>query len=178
MVSRVAKNPIEVPKGVDIKISDNRITVKGKNGELKQNLPRLIAMTHQDSKITVRPVDDEIKSNALAGTLRALVQNMVRGVTDGFERKLVLVGVGYRAKAQGKKLNLAVGFSHPVDLEMPEGITVDTPSQTEIILKGADKQALCQMAANIRAIRPPEPYKGKGIRYADETIRLKEAKKK
>lgn len=178
MVSRVAKNPVPVPKGVEIQVKNNVITVKGKNGELKQTLHRLISLTHQDALITIRPVNDAIESNALAGTCRALVQNMVRGVNEGFERKLILVGVGYRAKAQGKSLNLAVGYSHPVDLEMPEGITVDTPTQTEIILKGADKQAVCQMAANIRAIRPPEPYKGKGIRYSDEIIKLKEAKKK
>lgn len=178
MASRIAKNPVSVPSGVDIKLSDSSIVVKGKNGELTQAIHPLVKVAHNDNQITVQAKNGEIEANALAGTTRALVSNMVHGVSEGFERKLKLVGVGYRAKAQGKMLNLAVGFSHPVDMEMPAGVTVETPSATEIVLKGADKQKVCQIAANIRAVRPPEPYKGKGIRYADEQISLKEAKKK
>lgn len=178
MVSRVAKNPVEIPKGVEVKIDGKVVTIKGKNGQLKQTVHKLVSVTQNDTEIVVAPMNSELASNALAGTTRALMKNMVHGVNTGFERKLVLVGVGYRAKAQGNMLNLTVGYSHPVDIEMPEGITVETPTQTEILLKGADKQAICQIAANIRAVRPPEPYKGKGIRYSDETITLKEAKKK
>jgi len=178
MVSRVAKNPVVLPKNVEVKISGKLITVKGKQGELKQQVHTLVDVMQQEGMIVVAPTNSGLESNALAGTTRALIKNMVHGVSEGFERKLVLVGVGYRAKAQGKMLNLAVGFSHPVDITMPEGVTVETPSQTDIILKGSDKQVVNQVAANIRAVRPPEPYKGKGIRYSDEQITLKEAKKK
>ena len=178
MASRVAKNPVIIPAGVEVKLIDQDLSVKGKHGVLHQTLPKLVSVVHQDNEIKVAPLDSGISSNALAGTMRALISNMVTGVTEGFERKLLLVGVGYRAKAQGKALNLAVGFSHPVDIEMPEGVTVETPSNTEITLKGADKQKVSQVAANIRAVRPPEPYKGKGIRYVNEKISLKEGKKK
>lgn len=178
MVSRVAKNPVVIPKGVEVNIQGKLVTIKGKLGELKQDIHPLVDVMQQDGAIVVAPNNSEIQANALAGTARALLKNMVQGVTEGFECKLTLVGVGYRAKAQGKSLNLAVGFSHPVDLTMPEGVSVDTPTQTEIVLKGANKQVVMQAAANIRAVRSPEPYKGKGIRYADEQITLKEAKKK
>lgn len=178
MVSRVAKHPISVPAGVEVKLDGQLVSVKGKLGALKQMIDAEVKVKYADNTFTFAPVNDLLESNALAGTSRALVNNMVKGVTQGFERKLVLVGVGYRAKAQGKVLNLAVGMSHPVNITMPEGIAVDTPSQTEIIIKGADKALVCQVAANIRDVRPPEPYKGKGIRYDNEQIILKEAKKK
>jgi large subunit ribosomal protein L6 len=178
MVSRVAKSPVEVPKGVDVKLTPELITVKGKLGELTHNIHALVNVTQAESLISFAPVNGDTQANALAGTTRALINNMVKGVSEGFERKLVLVGVGYRAKAQGKVLNLSLGFSHPVDVTMPEGVTAETPAQTEIVLKGADKQQVCQMAANIRALRPPEPYKGKGVRYHDERVIQKEGKKK
>ncbi len=178
MVSRLAKNPIDIPSGVKIDLNAQAIVIKGSKGELTQAIHPAVAVAQNDQQLLVSPKDSEKASNALAGTFRALISNMVHGVSEGFERKLTMVGVGYRAKAQGKNLNLTAGFSHPVDMAMPEGIVVETPSQTEIVLKGADKQAVCQMAANIRAVRPPEPYKGKGIRYADERVILKEKKKK
>jgi large subunit ribosomal protein L6 len=178
MVSRLAKNPIEIPSGVEVSIANALISVKGKNGQLQQAIHDAVSITQNDKQLLVSPNNGARESNALAGTFHALVNNMVQGVSQGFERKLTMVGVGYRAKAQGKKLNVSAGFSHPVDVEMPEGVAVETPSQTEIVLKGADKQAVNQVAANLRAIRPPEPYKGKGIRYADERVILKEKKKK
>lgn len=178
MVSRVAKSPIEIPAGVEVKMVGQEITVKGKLGQLSQSLPSLVTITQKDNELQLKPANGDQESNALAGTARALVNNMVHGVSEGFQKELVMVGVGYRAKAQGKTLNLTVGFSHPVAMEMPDGITVETPSATEIVLKGADKQKVCQIAANIRAVRPPEPYKGKGIRYKNEHIVRKEAKKK
>ena len=178
MVSRVAKNPVHLPKGVEVKINGKQLSVKGKKGELHHHVHDLVDLIEQDGALVVSANQSDNKSNALAGTTRALVNNMVIGVNDGFEKKLVLVGVGYRAKAQGTMLNLAVGFSHPVDMQMPEGVSVETPTQTEILLKGANKQLVNQVAANIRAVRAPEPYKGKGIRYVDEVIILKEAKKK
>jgi large subunit ribosomal protein L6 len=178
MVSRVAKAPVEFPNDVDVKLAGQEITVKGKKGELSRVVHPAVKVSVAEKLISVAPAKEIVESNALAGTMRALINNMVVGVTEGFERKLTLIGVGYRAKAQGKTLNLTVGFSHPVNMEMPEGITVETPSNTEIIVKGIDKQKVCQMAANIRAVRPPEPYKGKGIRYADEHVPLKEGKKK
>jgi len=176
--SRVAKNPIAVPTGVDVKLTNDAITVKGKLGELHQTIHSLVNVEHIENELRISPANEAKQSNALAGTTRALLNNMVTGVSEGFTCKLVMKGVGYRAKAQGKMLNLTVGKSHPEDIEMPEGITVETPSQTEIVLKGADKQALKQLAANIRAVRPPEPYKGKGIRYDGEVIVMKEGKKK
>lgn len=178
MVSRVAKNPVRIPSGVDIKVHGKFITVKGKLGKLTQILHSAVKVTQGNDELQMLPANEFPESNALAGTTRAVIQNMVRGVHEGFQRRLVMVGVGYRAKVQGKTLNLTVGFSHPVDIEMPEGVTVETPTATEIIIKGADRQAVGQVAANIRAIRPPEPYKGKGIRYDDEHVISKEAKKK
>jgi large subunit ribosomal protein L6 len=179
MASRVGRKPIEIPAGVDVKINGQEVTVKGKLGELKQVLPSVVSIVQQEDKtLQISLNDSSIEANAISGTMRALLNNMTIGVSQGFERKLLLVGVGFRAKAAGSKLNLSIGFSHPVDFDMPNGVTVDTPTQTEIILKGADKHQVNQMAANIRAVRPPEPYKGKGIRYSDEQIILKEGKKK
>ncbi len=178
MVSRVAKSPVEIPTGVEVKIAGQKITVKGKLGELSRDIHTLVKIAQADNVLQFAPTNDSLKSNALAGTSRALVNNMVQGVSEGFEKRLDMIGVGYRAKAQGRVLNLTVGFSHPVNLPMPDGITIETPSATEIVVTGTDKQVVCQMAANIRAIRPPEPYKGKGIRYKDERVVRKEAKKK
>ncbi len=178
MASRVGRKPIEIPAGVDVKINGQEVTIKGKLGELKQLVPTVVSVAHKDKELQLSLNDSSIEANAISGTMRALLQNMTIGVTQGFERKLVLVGVGFRAKAAGSKLNLSIGFSHPVDFDMPKGVSVDTPTQTEIILKGADKHQVNQMAANIRAVRPPEPYKGKGIRYFGEKIILKEGKKK
>lgn len=177
-MSRVGKKPVTVPSGVEIKLDAERLTVKGSKGTLSLDLDGQVAVKHEDSQLTFSPVNDDQQSWAMTGTARSLVNNMVVGVSEGFERKLQLVGVGYRAKASGNTLNLALGFSHPVDYSVPEGITVETPSQTEVILRGMDKQLLGHVAAEIRAFRPPEPYKGKGIRYADEQVRRKEAKKK
>ncbi|EKE19101.1 MAG: 50S ribosomal protein L6 [uncultured bacterium] len=178
MASRVAKNPVSLPANVDVKISDLDISIKGKLGELNFKIPEHIKIAKKDGFIHISAANDATSVNALAGTSRALIQNMVSGVSEGFIKKLILIGVGYRAKAQGNTLDLTVGLSHPVLITMPKGIHVETPSNTEIILKGADKQMVCQVAANIRAVRPPEPYKGKGIRYLDEVIELKEGKKK
>lgn len=178
MASRVSKNPVELPAGVDVKITGKNVVIKGKLGELSQTLPAEVTVAHNDKQLQVSMVKESLKANAMAGTMRALLQNMVTGVSQGFERKLLLVGVGYRAKTTGDILNLSLGFSHPVDFKMPAGVKVETPSQTDIILKGADKQLVNQVAANIRKIRPPEPYKGKGVRYSNEQITLKEGKKK
>jgi large subunit ribosomal protein L6 len=177
-MSRVAKMPIAVPAGAEVAITAAAITVKGPLGTLTQPLTGQVKIENNDGTLTFAVVDDSRESNAMSGTLRALVNNMVTGVTKGFEKKLNLVGVGYKAQAQGTKLNLSVGFSHPVNKDMPAGITVATPAPTEIVIKGADRQRVGQVAAEIRAIRPPEPYKGKGIRYADEKITIKETKKK
>ena len=177
-MSRVAKMPIAVPAGAEVAINASSITVKGPLGTLTQSLNGLVKVENNGGTLTFDVVNDSRESNAMSGTLRALVNNMVTGVTKGFEKKLSLVGVGYKAAAQGNKLNLAVGFSHPVNIEMPAGITVATPTPTEIVVKGADRQRVGQLAAEIRAVRPPEPYKGKGIRYADEKIVIKETKKK
>jgi len=176
-MSRVAKAPITIPSGVEIRVTDGTVYVKGKNGELSLVLPVGTDLKIEDGVATAQTTGRQ-PNLAMAGTVRAIVANLVTGVTDGFERKLELVGVGYRAQAQGKVLNLALGFSHPVNYTMPEGVTVETPTQTEVVLKGADKQAVGQAAANIRAFRPPEPYKGKGVRYSDERVIRKEAKKK
>jgi len=178
MVSRVAKNPIEIPSDVDLKVVGRLVTVKGKLGELQQEIHPIVVINQQENTIQFMPANGDTEANAMAGTMSALVRNMLEGVTNGYERHLVMVGVGYRAKTQGSTLNLTVGFSHPVNMEIPKGITSETPSQTEIVIKGADKQKVSQVATNIRAVRPPEPYKGKGIRYKDERISLKEAKKK
>ncbi len=177
-MSRVGKMPIEVPKGVDVQLTADKITVKGSNGTLSQALSSHVRVKHDAGQVTFEPADQSVQANAMSGTLRALVANMVSGVSKGFEKKLSLVGVGFRAQAQGPKLNLQIGFSHPVVKDMPAGIKVETPTQTEIIIKGADRQVVGQIAAEVRAIRPPEPYKGKGIRYADERVSLKETKKK
>ena len=175
-MSRVANSPVSVPNGVEVKLDGRDLSVKGSKGTLTMTVDEGVEVTHEDSVLSFAARNT--RSVAMSGTTRALVNNMVVGVTDGFERKLVLNGVGYRAALQGKKLNLTVGLSHPVEYELPEGISAETPSQTEIVLKGIDKQALGQAAAEIRSFRPPEPYKGKGIRYADEYVRRKEAKKK
>ncbi len=178
MVSRVAKNPIKIPSGVDVKIAGQDVVVKGKLGELKEVVPALVKVVQADGHIQVAAANNEYNSDTLAGTMRALIQNMVSGVSEGFTKKLVMVGVGYRAKVQGSALDISVGLSHPLIMQMPKGITVECPTNTEIVLKGADKHMVCQVAANIRAVRPPEPYKGKGIRYENEQIILKEGKKK
>ena len=177
-MSRVGKMPVAVPSGVDVQVSAQEITVKGAQGTLKQAANDLVTVKVANGAVTFEPNGDSAEANAMSGTLRAIVANMVNGVSKGFERKLTLVGVGFRAQAQGAKLNLQVGFSHPVVKDMPAGIKVETPSQTEILIKGADRQAVGQIAAEVRAIRPPEPYKGKGIRYSDERVVLKETKKK
>jgi len=177
-MSRVGKMPVTVPAGVDVSIKEDQISVKGAGGQLAVASNALVKVSNEGGKLSFLPVNDSREANAMSGTLRQLVNNMVNGVTKGFEKKLSLVGVGYKAQASGAKLNLAVGFSHPVDFVMPAGITVATPSPTEIVIKGADRQRVGQIAAEIRAVRPPEPYKGKGIRYADEKITIKETKKK
>ena len=177
-MSRIGKNPVAVPKGVEVTISSDEVAVKGPLGMLTQRLTGVVNVTRQSENILFVAANDSYEANAMSGTLRALVANMVTGVTKGFERKLTLVGVGYRAQAQGDKLNLALGFSHPVVHMMPKGIKVETPTQTEILIKGTDKQLVGKIAAEIRAVRPPEPYKGKGVRYANETVILKETKKK
>jgi large subunit ribosomal protein L6 len=177
-MSRVAKNPLELPKGVEFTEAQGVVKVKGPKGELSMELNSEVEIGVEDGIAMIRPRSGSRFANAISGTTRALVANMVMGVTDGFERKLELVGVGYRAKAQGQKLDLTLGFSHPVVYEVPQGITVETPTQTEILIKGIDKQQVGQVAAEIRRFRPPEPYKGKGVRYAGERVVLKEAKKK
>jgi len=177
-MSRVGKMPVAVPSGVDVQVSAQEITVKGAQGTLKQAANDLVAVKVANGAVTFVPANESAEANAMSGTLRAIVANMVNGVSKGFERKLNLVGVGFRAQAQGTKLNLQVGFSHPVVKEMPAGIKVECPTQTEILIKGADRQVVGQIAAEVRAIRPPEPYKGKGIRYSDERVVLKETKKK
>lgn len=178
MASRVAKNPITIPAGVDVKLSSHDIVVKGKLGELKQVLASTVSVSQNDGHLVVAAANDTLEANALSGTFRAILQNMVKGVSEGFKKELVMIGVGYRAKIQGSALDISVGLSHPMVMEMPQGVTVECPSNTEIVLKGADKQQLNQVAANIRAVRPPEPYKGKGIRYKNEVVILKEGKKK
>tara|TARA_R110000868_G_scaffold318028_1_gene578836 strand:- start:45026 stop:45559 length:534 start_codon:yes stop_codon:yes gene_type:complete len=177
-MSRVANNPISVPAGVEVTMSGCDLKVKGSKGTLEHTLPEAVKMKQEENTITFEYNFDNKPVRALAGTTRALVNNMIVGVSEGFEKKLTLIGVGYRAQAQGKKLNLTLGFSHPIDFVVPEGVTIETPSQTEIIVKGADKQMVGQVAANIREFRPPEPYKGKGVRYSDEHVARKEAKKK
>jgi len=177
-MSRVAKAPVLVPAGVTITLSGQDIKVKGPVGELSRTIHSFVKIAQEENQIITTIACDDKNAWAQAGTARALISNMVEGVSKGYEKKLVLQGVGYRAKAQGKVLNLTLGFSHPVNHEIPAGITVETPSQTEITLKGVDKQLVGQTAANIRAYRKPEPYKGKGVRYVDEYVRRKEAKKK
>ena len=177
-MSRVGKMPVAVPQGVDVAIKEDQISVKGAGGTLQLATNKLVKVSNEGGKLTFTPVDESREANAMSGTMRQLVNNMVVGVSKGFEKKLTLVGVGFRAQAQGQKLNLQIGFSHPVAKDMPAGITFATPTPTEIVVKGADRQRVGQLAAEIRAVRPPEPYKGKGIRYADEKITIKETKKK
>ena len=177
-MSRVGKMPIVMPKGVEIAATAEQISVKGSMGSLVRPTHRLVQVKSEDGTLRVSPADDSPEADAMSGTMRALVFNMVEGVTKGFEKRLSLVGVGYRAQAQGDKLNLQIGFSHPVSKEMPKGVKVECPTQTEIVIKGSDRQAVGQVAAEVRALRPPEPYKGKGIRYLGEKITLKETKKK
>jgi large subunit ribosomal protein L6 len=177
-MSRVAKMPVTVPSGVDVTMNEQHISVKGAGGQLSIANNELVKIIRQGDTLTFEPANESREANAMSGTLRQLVNNMVVGVTKGFEKKLSLIGVGYKAAAQGAKLNLSVGFSHPVNIDMPSGIKVETPSPTEVVIKGADRQRVGQIAAEIRAVRPPEPYKGKGIRYADEKITIKETKKK
>ncbi|HEY5703923.1 MAG TPA: 50S ribosomal protein L6 [Gammaproteobacteria bacterium] len=176
-MSRIANNPITLPSGVEVTINGSSVVVKGKNGEMKHDAHPLVDVKQEDGLLKFAARNNSKNARALSGTTRALIQNMVTGVSDGFERKLEINGVGYRAQAQGKVLNLTLGFSHPVNFNIPEGITIETPSQTEIIVKGMDKQKVGQVAANIRDYRPPEPYKGKGVRYTGERIIRKEAKK-
>lgn len=177
-MSRVGKMPVAIPAGVDVSIKADQISVKGAGGTLALAQSALVKVNNEGGKLSFLPANESREANAMSGTMRQLVNNMVNGVSKGFEKKLTLIGVGYKAQAQGAKLNLAVGYSHPVNIEMPAGITVATPAPTEIVIKGADRQRVGQIAAEIRAIRPPEPYKGKGIRYADEKVVIKETKKK
>ena len=177
-MSRVAKMPVAIPEGVDIAIKDDQINVKGALGALALAQNAHVVVKNDDGKLTFVPANDSREANAMSGTMRQLVNNMVVGVTTGFQKKLNLVGVGFKAQAQGDKLNLTVGYSHPVVMDMPAGITVATPTPTEVVIKGSDRQRVGQIAAEVRAVRPPEPYKGKGIRYSDEKITIKETKKK
>jgi len=177
-MSRVGKMPVAVPQGVDVSISGAQISVKGALGTLNNPISPLVKVTSEAGMLKVTAANDSAEAAAMWGTTRALLANMVNGVSKGFEKKLSLVGVGFRAQAQGQKLNLQIGFSHPVVKEMPAGIKVETPSQTEILIKGADRQVVGQLAAEVRAFRPPEPYKGKGIRYVGERVVIKETKKK
>ncbi|MEY3953721.1 MAG: ribosomal protein [Pseudomonadota bacterium] len=177
-MSRVGKMPVAVPAGVEVTMQADAISVKGSLGSLSVSQNALVKVTQESGALKFVPADESAEANAMSGTLRQLVNNMVVGVSKGFEKKLNLVGVGYRAAAQGNKLNLQVGYSHPVVFDMPAGIKVECPTQTEIVIKGADRQRVGQLAAEVRSVRPPEPYKGKGIRYADETVVIKETKKK
>jgi large subunit ribosomal protein L6 len=177
-MSRVARIPVTVDKGVDVQIAAGNITVKGPLGTLQQALSSRVKVELADGKVSFAAADESREANAMSGTMRALVAGMVEGVSKGFAKKLTLVGVGYRAQAQGDKLNLSLGFSHPVVHQMPTGVKCETPTQTEIVIKGADKQKVGQVAAEVRGYKPPEPYKGKGVRYADEVVVIKETKKK
>ena len=176
-MSRVGKMPVTVPQGVDVAIKENQINVKGALGALALTQNALVTIVNDAGKLIFAPANESREANAMSGTMRQLVNNMVTGVTKGFEKKLSLVGVGFKAQAQGAKLNLTVGYSHPVVMDMPAGITVATPTPTEVVIKGSDRQRVGQIAAEVRAVRPPEPYKGKGIRYSDEKITIKETKK-
>lgn len=177
-MSRIGRMPIAVPAGVEVRLGDELLAIKGGKGSLEQRISPRVRVTQDGNVLHVAPVDDSREAHAMSGTYRALIANMVEGVSAGFERRLQLVGVGYRAQAQGQSVNLSLGFSHPVVHRMPAGVQVECPTQTEIVIRGADKQAVGQVAAEIRAYRPPEPYKGKGVRYAGERIRRKEGKKK
>ena len=177
-MSRIAKYPVPVPDKVQVTVDKGEVTVKGPLGTLKQAIGRQVVVKLEGDKVTFAAADDSQAANAMSGTLRATVANMVSGVKDGFQKKLTLVGVGYRAQAQGSKLNLSLGFSHPIVYALPEGVKAETPTQTEIVIKGVDRQKVGQVAAEVRAYKPPEPYKGKGVRYADERVVIKETKKK
>ncbi|MES2511245.1 MAG: 50S ribosomal protein L6 [Pseudomonadota bacterium] len=177
-MSRVGKMPVSIPSGVDVAFKDDQINVKGALGALALAQNSLVTIKNDAGKLTFEPANDSREANAMSGTMRQLVNNMVTGVTKGFEKKLSLIGVGYKAQVTGAKLNLTVGYSHPVIMDMPAGVTAATPTPTEILIKGSDRQRVGQIAAEVRAVRPPEPYKGKGIRYADEKITIKETKKK
>jgi large subunit ribosomal protein L6 len=177
-MSRIANNPVSIPKGVEITLKGQEVTVKGSKGNLTMTLHDLVGISQVEDRLQLKAVEVSKASVALAGTSRSLVNNMVMGVSSGFQKELQLQGVGYRAQAQGKNLNLSLGFSHPVVYEVPEGIDIETPTQTQVIVKGIDKQLVGQVSADIRAFRPPEPYKGKGVRYVDEYVKRKEAKKK
>ena len=177
-MSRVGKMPVSVPQGVDVAVKQDQVNVKGALGTLSLTRSSLVTIKSDNGKLTFEPANDSREANAMSGTMRQLVNNMVTGVTKGFEKKLNLVGVGFKAQAQGAKLNLTVGYSHPVVMDMPSGIKVETPTPTEVVIKGSDRQRVGQIAAEVRAVRPPEPYKGKGIRYSDEKITIKETKKK
>ena len=177
-MSRVGKMPLPLPKGVDVSVTSDQVSVKGALGTLVRPVNSLVSITNAEGKLLFAPSDESVEADAMSGTMRALVANMVNGVSKGFEKKLALVGVGFRASAAGSKLNLQIGFSHPVGKEMPAGIKVECPTQTEIVIKGSDRQVVGQIAAEVRAIRPPEPYKGKGIRYVGEKVVIKETKKK
>ncbi len=177
-MSRIAKAPVDLPKGVEVQINQQQVSVKGAKGQLNWVVPDFIGISQDGDQLVFQQREGGDENVAMAGTARALVQNMVTGVHAGFERRLQLVGVGYRAKVSGSVVNLTLGFSHPVDYQLPEGVSAETPSQTEVVLKGVDKQKVGQVAAEIRGLRPPEPYKGKGVRYADEQVRRKQAKKK
>ena len=177
-MSRVGKMPLPLPKGVDVSVTAEQISVKGSLGTLVRPVNALVTVKNEDGKLNFAPANDSVEADAMSGTMRALVANMVNGVSKGFEKKLALVGVGFRAAAVGSKLNLQIGFSHPVAKDMPEGVKVACPTQTEIIITGSDRQVVGQIAAEVRAIRPPEPYKGKGIRYVGEKVVIKETKKK
>lgn len=177
-MSRVAKAPVNIPAGVDFKRDGQAVVIKGKKGEMSLDIHESVVLEQEDNVLKFSAADESRQARALSATMRVLVNNMVIGVTEGFQKKLVLNGVGYRAKASGNTLNLSLGFSHPIDYELPMGVKAETPTQTEVVVSGADKQKVGQVAAEIRAFRPPEPYKGKGVRYADEYVRRKETKKK
>jgi large subunit ribosomal protein L6 len=177
-MSRVAKKPITIPAGVEVSIGGRQVAIKGKKGSLELALHPHVSLVQEGRELQVVPRSEAAEHRAIAGTMRALVNNMVIGTHEGFERRLQLVGVGYRAQLQGDTLNLSLGFSHPVEFKVPTGVSLETPSQTEVVVRGIDKQQVGEVAAKIRAYRPPNPYKGKGVRYANETIILKEAKKK
>ena len=177
-MSRIAKQPINIPSGVELSITGRELAAKGPKGSLTFTLHANVDVSHEDNVLTFAPANNSKSATAITGTTRSVVNNIVNGVATGFEKKLILVGVGYRAQAQGKKLTLSLGFSHPIDYPVPEGLEIETPTQTEIIVRGCDKQQVGQVCAEIRAFRPPEPYKGKGVKYSDETIIRKEAKKK
>ncbi len=177
-MSRIAKKPIELPSGVEVNQNGREVSAKGPKGTLSATLHEAVELTREDNVLTLSPRDDSQSSLAVTGTMRSVISNIIEGVANGFEKKMQLVGVGYRAQAQGRQLNLSLGLSHPVNYQVPEGIEIETPAATEIVVRGCDKQAVGQVCAEIRAYRPPEPYKGKGIKYADEVIVRKEAKKK